>query len=262
MWLYDVPMPIGLPLFVIVVVGASCGIVLALRRWVRRTAEGHGEWDRVLSYAVGAYGIFYGVTLGLIAAGAYGNFTEVDSIVLDETSAVAVLYRSAAIYPEPWSTDLQDAIITYTEDVIEKDWPLQQQLVAPEETDADVTSIQLAITGMQPTTAEQVTLQSQTLAAFNDFVADRRERIALTDLALPGVLWIVLAVGALLNAVLIALIEVKNLRIHLIMAGLIASFVALLLYAISGFDHAYAGPIAVTPAYFEDLLQGLFMREP
>jgi len=68
--------------------------------------------------------------------------------------------------------------------------------------------------------------------------------------------------SAVLNAILLGLIEVRNLRVHLLMSSMLALFVALLLYAIAGFDHAYAGPIAVTPEYFEDLLRGLFVNEP
>ncbi len=82
MWLYDLPMSVGLPLFIVLVVGGSCVILLVLRTWVFRVAPQGEEWDRVLSYAVGAYGVFYGVTLALIAAAAYGNFTEVDGVVL------------------------------------------------------------------------------------------------------------------------------------------------------------------------------------
>ena len=262
MWVFDVPVAIGLPVFVVIFVALSCLIVIALRRWVRRASEGQGEWDRVLSYAVSAYGIFYGVTLGLIAAGAYGNFTEVNSVVLRESSAVAVLYRSAAFFPDPTSTDLKKALIVYSSAVIADDWPLQQRLIAPEETDRHVTAIQGVIADFEPISSTDTVVQSQTIAAFNVFITDRRERISLTHLALPPMLWIVLGVGALLNAVLLALIEVRNLRIHLIMAGLIASFVAMLLYAIAGFDHPYSGPISVTPEYFRDLLEGLFVREP
>ncbi|GAA2081909.1 DUF4239 domain-containing protein [Microbacterium hatanonis] len=262
MWLYDLPIAVGLPLFVLVVVGGSLGILLLLRRWVRRMAQEDIEWDRVLGYAVGAYGVFYGVTLGLIAAGAYGNLVEVDDAVLSESSSIAVMYRSADQFPEPVSSELQAALIDYTEKVVELDWPLQQRLIVPETTDAEVGIIQDAILSLEPTTTTETTLQAQTLVVFNDFVAERRQRLALTSLALPGVLWIVLAVGAVLNAVLIGLIQVTNLRIHLLMAGLIALFVSLLLYAVAGFDHAYAGPVAVEPIYFQDLIDGLFIQVP
>lgn len=262
MWLYDVPLAVGMPVFVLVVVGASCGILLILRRWVFRASRGGDEWDRVLSYAVGAYGVFYGVTLALIAAAAYGNYTEVDDVVLEESSSLAVLYRTAAILPEPQSSNLQQQIIDYTQNVIDNDWPLQRQLILPSETDAHITAMQQTIVAVQPGSPVEVVYVQEALEQFELLVENRRERIALTRLALPGVLWIVLGVGAVLNAVLIGLIEVRNLRVHLLMSGMLALFVALLLYAIAGFDHAYAGAIAVQPEYFEDLLTGLFPDEP
>lgn len=262
MWLYDVPLSVGLPLFIALVVGGSCAILLILRRWVHKVAPQGEEWDRVLSYAVGAYGVFYGVTLALIAAAAYGNFTEVDGIVLEESSSLASLYRTAALLPEPQASELQEQVIAYTRNVIDVDWPQQSRLEIPSDTDANVTAMQQAIAAVQPTTPAQILYVEQSLDQFQLLVENRRERIALTTLALPNVLWIVLGVGAVLNAVLIALIEVRNLRVHLLMAGMLALFVGLLLYAIAGFDHAYAGPIAVTPEYFQDLLDDLFTHEP
>ena len=110
MWLYDLPMSVGLPLFIVLVVGGSCLILLILRKWVFRVAPQGEEWDRVLSYAVGAYGVFYGVTLALIAAAAYGNFTEVDGVVLEESSTLAALYRTAALLPEPAASQVRQKI--------------------------------------------------------------------------------------------------------------------------------------------------------
>ncbi|MFN3949188.1 DUF4239 domain-containing protein [Microbacterium sp.] len=262
MWLYDLPMSVGLPLFIVLVVGGSCLILLVLRKWVFRVAPQGEEWDRVLSYAVGAYGVFYGVTLALIAAAAYGNFTEVDGVVLEESSSLASLYRTASLLPDPQGDELRNQIVQYTRNVIDLDWPLQKRLEIPSETDANISAMQQAIGEVQPSTPAETLYVQQSLDQFQLLVENRRDRIALTHLALPSVLWIVLSVGAVLNAVLIALIEVRNLRVHLLMSSMLALFVALLLYAIAGFDHAYAGPIAVTPEHFEDLLQGLFANEP
>jgi hypothetical protein len=259
---FDLPVWVGLPLFVLAVVGVSSLLVLLLRGWVRTASAGRGEWDRILSYAVGAYGIIYGVTLGLIAAGAYGNFALVNSVVVEESSSVAVLYRDAGFMSEPASSDLKDALVAYTNAVITEDWPLQEQRIAPEATDRYVTEIQRAIAEFQPANESDVVAKSQAIGAFNTFVTDRRERISLTHLSLPWMLWIVIGVGAALNAVLLALIEVKDVRIHLLMSGLISTFLAILVYSIAGFDHVYSGPIAVTPEHFRDLLTGLFAYAP
>jgi uncharacterized Tic20 family protein len=73
--------------------------------------------------------------------------------------------------------------------------------------------------GFVPGDAREINVQAQTLQSFEAFVGQRRERVEVTDLGLPSILWTVLWVGALLNAILLSLIQVRNLRIHLIMAG-------------------------------------------
>ncbi|WP_336630578.1 MULTISPECIES: bestrophin-like domain [unclassified Microbacterium] len=260
--LMDAPLWLGLTVFCVAFVGLSCLILLALRRWVARMAHEGSEWDRVLSYAVGAYGVFYGVTLALIAAASYATYADVDQVALDESSSIAVLYRSAENVPEPQRTELREALIAYTTNVVEDDWPQQARLIEPVSGDADVTAIQQAITGFIPADPREINVQAQTLQSFDTFVGERRQRIEVTDLALPSILWTVLWVGAILNAILLSLIQVRDIRIHLIMVGLIAVFVALLLYAIAGFDRPYSGPIAVTPGYYQSLLDGLFQRVP
>jgi hypothetical protein len=260
MWLYEIPISIGLPLFVIVVVGGSWLILLSLRRWVRHASHGSGEWDRVLGYAVAVYGVFYGVTLALIASAAYANFSDVDDLVLQESSSVAVLFRDAAGFPEPERGELQALVTDYTTRVIEVEWPAQASGTVPDETVDEVDGIQDILFSFAPQTAAQTSLQQEAIGAFNQFIADRRARVAVTELELPAVLWIVLSVGAVLNAVLLGLIEVRSLRVHLVMSGLIAVFVAMLIYAIAGFDRPYTGPISVTPTYFVELRDGLLQR--
>lgn len=261
MWLYEIPMWVGLPLFIVFVVGGSWLILLGLRRWVRRASRGGGEWDRVLGYAVAVYGVFYGVTLALIASASYANFSDVDSIVLQESSSVAVLYRDASGFPDPQRDELQTLLTNYTTRVIDVEWPAQAQGTVPDETTTEVDSIENLLFSFEPKTEAQSNVQVETIDAFNQFVADRRARAAVTELALPSVLWIVLTVGAVLNAVLLGLIEARSLRVHLAMSGLIAIFVAMLIYAIAGFDRPYSGPISVEPTYFIELHDGLLQRD-
>jgi hypothetical protein len=261
MWLTELPLWLGPILSVGAFLVVSWGILLLLRRWVHRASKGVPEWDRVLGYATAAYGVLYGVTLAMIAAAAFQNASDVDTIVLEESSSIAVLYRDASGFPEPTATELQDALIAYTEQVVEVDWPQQAAGTPPEDSAGAVDDIQSIIFGFEPRSSREAQVASQTIAAFNQFITERRERIAITELALPGVLWVVVLVGAVLNAVLIGLVEVRNLRVHLIMSGLIAAYVALLIYGIASFDRPYSGSVMVGPAYFEELLGGLLHRD-
>lgn len=260
MWLYEIPMWAGLPLFIIFVVGGSWLILLGLRRWVHRASRGSGEWDRILGYAVAVYGVFYGVTLALIASASYANYSDVDAIVLQESSSVAVLFRDASGFPDPQKQELQTLLTDYTTRVIDVEWPAQAGGDLPDETVDEVDAIEDLLFSFEPQTEAQSNVQEEAIEAFNEFVADRRARVAVTGLELPSVLWIVLSVGAVLNAVLLGLIEARSLRVHLAMSGLIAVFVAMLIYAIAGFDHPYSGPISVDPTYFIELHDGLLQR--
>jgi len=48
---------------------------------------------------------------------------------------------------------------------------------------------------------------------------------------------------------------VRNLRLHLLMAGLLALFVGLVIFVTADMDHPYRGSISVGPGAFERVLQ-------
>lgn len=256
-FLYGWPVWLSLPLAVIVYLGGSWLILLLLRRPVLRTAGNSAEWDRVLGYAIAAYGVFYGILLALVAVSVYENFMSVDDAVLGETSAIAALFRDATGYPEPFAGQLQDAIRGYTQGVITLDWPQQAAGVVPREDDERLAAVQQLLFSFEPITTGAQALHTNTVEAFNDLVAARRTRIDLTDLSLPPLLWFVIGVGAVLNAVLLALIEVRRLPVHLFMSGIIAVFVGLLIFVTADMDHPYEGAVSVTSEDFQILLDDL-----
>lgn len=258
MWLYTIPVAVALPLFVAVFVGLSLLVVIALRRWVPRSPDRSGEWDRVLGHAMAAYGVLYGVMLALIAAASYENFRGVEEMVLEETSSVAVLYRNASGFPEPTRSELESLIVEYTDHAIEVDWPRQAAGEIPSHTVQEVTTIQETLFAFHPADQSESNLHLNTIRSFDDLIADRGARIGVTGLQLPGILWVVLFIGALINAVLIGLVEVGRLRVHLIMSGVIAAYVAVVIFAIASFDHPYMGQVSVGPEFFEELREWLF----
>ncbi len=255
--LNDVPLWLGMLLVGLLFVGLAWAAILLIRPWVAKQAPLLGDWDRVLGYAVAVYGVLYGVTLGMIAAGAWANFVEVDGIVLEEASSVAVLYRDAAGLPPEVADEVHALLTEYTRQVIDEEWPAQARGERPEQTVEEMDAIQQVLFRYEPETQAQITMQAQSVTAFNELISDRRARIAVTELALPAVLWVVLGVGAGVAIILFALIEVRSLKIHLVMAGLVAMFVGLVIYAIASFDHPYSGATAVTPVYFQTLLDDI-----
>lgn len=262
MWLYSIPIVISLPLFVLVFVAVSLGIVVLLRRWIPVEKKQVREWDRILAYVMATFGVLYGVTLALIAAASYENYRDVEEIVLEETSTVAVLYRDVSGFPEPERAELQGHIRDYVDHVIEDDWPVQAAGGIPATTVVEVTRIQDLLFDFEPQSGAESNLHQAALRSFNEFMSARGDRIGVTGLQLPALLWFVLYSGAALTAVLIGMIQMGRLRTHLVMAGFLATYVAIVIFTIASFDHAYMGGVAVGPEYFEEMQDWLFRSDP
>lgn len=254
-WFYDAPDAIALPAFVILFVAGSCGIVLLLRPFVRRNAGEPVQWDRVLGYIVGTFGVFFGILLGLVAVSVYDNYTETHSAALEETSRLSALYRGVAGLPEPLSGELQDELKTYVRTVVDGDWPQQRQGRLPDASTPVVDTLEKQIDSFSPHDGREQAQLTQLLATFDSFVEARRARMDAATISLPPLFWLVIWAGAVINAVLIACIDVKNLRQHLLMAGLLALFIGLVMFVTADMDHPYAGTISVDPGDFTRLLQ-------
>jgi hypothetical protein len=254
-WFYEAPDFVTLPIFVLLFVAGSCGIVLLLRPWVRRNVTEPVQWDRVLGYVVGTFGVFFGILLGLVAVSVYNNYADTHSATLEETSRLGALYRGVSTLPAPLSTELQKELTTYAHTVIDEDWPQQRRNELPTASTAVVDQLETSISRFEPADGRQQAQLTQLLSTFDQFVEARRARIDATTLQLPPLFWLVIWVGAIINAVLIACIDVKNVRLHLLMAGLLGLFVGLVMFVTADMDHPYAGTIAVDPGDFVRLLQ-------
>lgn len=254
-WFYDLPDAITLPVFVLLFVAGSCGIVLLLRPFVRRHATEPVQWDRVLGYVVGTFGVFFGILLGLVAVSVYNDYTDTHSAALEETSRLSALYRSASGLPQPLGDELQQDLRSYVRTVIDEDWPQQERSELPVSSTPAVDRLERTIASLNPSDGREQAQLTQLLATFDEFVEARRARVDATTLQLPPLFWLVIWVGAVINALLIGCIDVKNVRLHLLMAGLLALFIGLVMFVTADMDHPYAGTISVDSGDFVRLLQ-------
>ncbi|MFH8253241.1 DUF4239 domain-containing protein [Microbacterium sp. B2969] len=254
------PLGLSLTLFVGGFVLASCLIVVALRPVVRRHVDDPAQWDRVLGHVIGSFGVFFGILLALVAVSVYQNYTAARQAALREAGQITALYRGTTGLPEQVGGPIQDTLKEYLRVVIEEDWPNQRRGALPEASTAIVDELERQIYAYEPVGPQQAAEFSQLLSTFDDFVKTRRERIDATVLELPTLFWVAIWVGAAVNAVLIGLIIVKSRRLHLVMAGMLALFIGLVIFATADMDRPYQGSISVGPGPFERVMDQLEHR--
>src|SRR5262245_34525992 len=88
---------------VVAVFVATSGIGLAiLRPWVRRFCyQEFSDHNEAVSAFVGCYGVFYGITLGLIAVATWENHEAAGDAVDREAASMSALYRDVSALSEP-----------------------------------------------------------------------------------------------------------------------------------------------------------------
>src|SRR5436853_2070949 len=121
-WLYEIrPLYTAIILVVFIETISMIGLVLVRRLVIPRLHYSEGINDAV-SGTVQAIGVFYGITVGLIAVGVWNTNSSAVDMVSQEASAVGGVYRDVAGMPSPWREELTAKLREYLEIVVQREW--------------------------------------------------------------------------------------------------------------------------------------------
>jgi hypothetical protein len=196
------------------------------------------------------FGVIFGLLLGLLAVATYQNRLEVEKSNADEASSLSALYRNLSAYPEPSRSELQNLLKEHTRYLIEDAWPQQRRGIIPIEDVDRVAVLQARLAVFEPQTKAQELLHENTLRQFNTFYELRRARIYSLTSGIPTILWYTVAVGALINMILIWLFDLHRYA-HWAMGGLISFYLGTIISVIALMDHPYRGEIGLSPDAFQ-----------
>jgi hypothetical protein len=222
---FGIPTIAAVGLFAAVFVGVCWLGTILLRPWIKSRVHRNAGLNELVGDFLQYFGIIYGLLLGLLAVATYQNLSDVAKVVGSEASSLAALYRDVSAYPEPARAEFEDLRRDYTRYVIEEAWPLQRQGIVPPGAVKKVAAFQARLVLFEPQTKSQEVLDDATLRQFNTFYEYRRARLYSVNAGIPTLLWYTVAVGALLNMILIWLFDLR-LGIHLLLGGILSFFLA------------------------------------
>ncbi len=259
-WIYDISSGTLAILMALSCIGYTwLGLVL-LRPRVRKWLGPQPGENEFVGHFLSAYGVFYGLMLGLIAVATYQNYSDAEKATAKEAATLAAIYRDVSSYPEPARSNHQGDLREYVRYVIEEAWADQQRGVIPAGGTARVTKFQSDLFAFQPKTKVEEILHAETLRVFNDFVQARAERLRNVTTGLPKVLWYVVILGGALNLSLIWMFSIDRLSVHLALSGILSAFVGLMLFFIAAMDNPFRGAVSISPEAFE-IVQERLMKQ-
>jgi len=212
---------------------ALIGLVLVRRHLIPRLHYHDGANDAV-SGTVQAIGVFYGITVGLIAVGVWNTNSNASELVSKEAVSIGALYRDVSGYPAPLREELRAKLREYTVFVIEEAWPAQQrgqgQIINTGTHILD--DFQQKLYSFQPANSSQAILHAETLRGYNSLIENRRLRIDAVGGGLSNVMWAVIWVGAAISIGIAYFFNIPDIKLHAILVALMGGFLAMVLFMI------------------------------
>ena len=258
-WFYTVrPFYSALVLIALIEMISLVGLLFT-RRFILPRLHYHEGANDAVSGTVQAIGVFYGITVGLIAVGVWNTNSNASELVSREATSIGALYHDVSGYPEPLRGELRSTLRDYTVFVIDKAWPEQkigrgqERLAGSNLADA----FREKLYGFQPANAGQVALHSETLGAFNRFIEYRRLRIDAVDGGLSGVMWAVIWVGASISIFIAYFYKLQDPKLHAVLISLMAAFLAMLIFMIIVNDRPFFGYVTVSSDPYKLILDNL-----
>src|ERR1051325_1656815 len=126
-WAYEMSPLLLVLLMIAVIEVVSLVSLLLVRRFVLPRLRFHDGINDAISGTVQSIGVFYGITVGLIAVGVWNTNSTASELVSKEAASIGALYRDVSGYPEPARDVLQGKLRDYTHAVIEQIWPAQKE---------------------------------------------------------------------------------------------------------------------------------------
>jgi len=250
-WLYDLP-PLHSALAIIAFVElVSVGGLIWTRRFAIPRFHYCENINEAVSGTVQAIGVFYGITVGLIAVAVWDTNTNAAELVSREASAISAIYRDVSGYPSPLREDLRDRLREYTVFTIEEAWPAQRRgEILPRGTQL-LNDFQAKLYTFEPTTQGQMALHTETLRGYNNFIEYRRLRIDAVKSGLSTRMWIVIWLGAAISIGVAYFYRITDIKLHAALVILMAGFLALVLFMITINDRPFYGSVSISPEPYE-----------
>jgi len=258
-WLYQVSPPIAALIMVTFIECASLiGLILVRRLLIPRLHYHDGANDAV-SGTVQAIGVFYGITVGLIAVGVWNTSSSASELVSREAVAIGTLYRDVSGYPSPMRDELRAKLREYTVFVIDEAWPAQKkgQGQSIDSGTKILDDFQHKLHAFEPANLSQSTLHSETLRAYNNLIEYRRLRVDAVSGGLSNVMWAVIWVGAAISIGIAYFFNIPDIKLHARLVALMGGFLAMVLFMIIINDRPFYGQVSISSDPYKLILERL-----
>jgi hypothetical protein len=241
---------------VLVVCVASLAAVAGLTL-VQRLVPSLRRQHRSKDAAVAIYqtlGVVYAVLLGLVVIAVWEEYGTAAETVESEANAVAEIAWLAHGLPEPDGLQLQELARSYTQEVVEEEWPQMEQGRVGQRGWDLIDDVRVALQEVEPRTEPEQALYAEGQDQVQRLADARRMRLVAAEERTPAVLWVVLILGGVATIGFTYLFGLEATWANRLMVATLAVVISLALFTVGVLEHPFSGGARVEPGAYELIL--------
>lgn len=229
--------------------------LLLMRPRSRRLATGVHAHNEFVNYFIASIGVFYGLTLGLVAVAALQNYSAAGDRTATESAALAALWRDCSSFPAGERELLQASLRDYARYVVSDAWSLQRQGIVPVKGVEILNEFQRRLLVFEPRSDRERILFAEALRQYNHFIELRRLRLHAVAGGMPVMVWAVLIAGAVITIASTWFVVIDNLTTHAVLTAMFAAMLGLLIFLTAALDNPFRGSLGIDAGAFQWVLE-------
>jgi hypothetical protein len=217
--------------------------------WPPERRRVHNE---ITGWQISVLGTTYAVIVGFMLFAVWSEFEVAEQNAEAEASCLINLYWVASGLPPAQRQGIRALAAEYADVIINDEWPaMSKGTISHLGTEVIEKLWTTASQSQSLTASEQVSLE-QTMTEIGSVTEHRRIRQLQSQTTLPGILWAVLIVGALITVMSSCLFGSEYPTLHVLQVVTLTLMLSMALVAIADINRPFCGAVHVNPTGFEN----------
>ena len=208
--------------------------------------EKHKE---VFGFVYAVVGVLYSIVLGYSVVGISEKFNQSEDFTHQEATALVATQTLSNGLPMEDQAALKKALLDYTNEVIEQEWPTMVGGHMPHYPSPALAEIQRQILAMKITTPAESAIYAEVLENMQDIAKYRSERLSHSN-SLPLIAWIALALGGMITVGFSFLFVAEHALLQMLMTGALTFSILINIDVIYALQYPFEGSVHISDEAF------------
>jgi hypothetical protein len=218
--------------------------------------------NEVAGFKFAVIGVLYAVLAAFVVIIVWERFHEAERALAAEAGAAGSIRRLSSGLSEASAAEVRNRAAAYLQSVLADEWPAMAHGHSSPTTSRALSGLYDAVVHNRPPDLHDADLQSELFRQLDQLTAARRERLVMAGGTVPGVIWFVLFLGAVLTIMFTCLFGTKYVIMQSLMTGVLAALIFSAILVVVAIDEPFTGAVAVGQEPLRSILDELRAHPP